>query len=418
VAGRAVTVRLTVERLGHLGDGVGGGLFIPGALPGEVVEGTPQGDRLDGVRIVVPSDQRVRPPCPHARACGGCVVQHARDGFVADWKTGIITQALAAQGLAAPMRPIVTSPPQSRRRAVLAGRRTKAGAMVGFHARGSDLLVEVPQCHLLTPRLMAAMPALEALVRAGGARGAELSLTVTDTANGPDVAVAGGKPADAAMLLGLARLAEAHGLARVTWGDETAALRAPPSQRFGRAEVIPPPGAFLQATAHGEAALLAAVREAVGGAARIADLFAGCGTFALPLAEAADVAAFEGEAAMVAALEKGWRGTPGLHRVSATARDLFRRPLEPDELAAFDAVVIDPPRAGAEAQTARLAAARVPVIAMVSCAPATFARDARTLVEAGYAIDWVQPVDQFRWSAHVELAARLSRPHIARKTAR
>ncbi len=408
-------LRVTVERLGHHGDGIGGGVFVPGALPGEVVEGLPDGDRLREVRIVTPSPDRVRPPCPHARSCGGCAVQHLRDAAVADWKAGIVAQALAGQGLAAEVRPILTSPPSSRRRATLAGRRTKAGAMVGFHARGSDLLVEGPQCHLLTPQLMAALPGLEALVRLGGARGAELALTVTGTANGPDVAVAGGKPAEAALLMEIARLAEAQGFARVTWNGGTAALRAPPVQRFGRAVVTPPPGAFLQATAEGEAALLAAVREALGGAARIADLFAGCGTFALPLAEGAEVAAVEGEAAMVAALDRGWRGAQGLRRVTATARDLFRRPLEPDELRGVDAVVIDPPRAGAEAQAQRLAAARVPVVAMVSCNPATFARDARILVDAGYRIDWVQPVDQFRWAAHVELAARLSLPHIAAK---
>jgi 23S rRNA (uracil1939-C5)-methyltransferase len=325
-----------------------------------------------------------------------------------------VVQALAAQGWAGAVRPIVTSPPRSRRRATLAGRRTKGGAMVGFHARASDLLIPVHDCHLLTPALMATLPALEAMVQLGGARGAELALTVTETAQGPDVAVTGGKPADAALLLDLARLAEARGFARLTWGGDMAALLQPPVQRFGRALVALPPGAFLQATAHGEAALLAAVRAAVGDAGRIADLFAGCGTFALPLAEAAEVLAVEGDAAMVAALEKGWRTAPGLRRVTASARDLFRRPLEPDELRGIEAVVIDPPRAGAEAQTARLAAARVPVIAMVSCNHATFARDARILTDAGYVIDWVQPVDQFRWSAHVELAARLSLPHIAR----
>jgi 23S rRNA (uracil1939-C5)-methyltransferase len=394
---------------------MGGGVVIPGALPGEVVTGTPVGDRLTDVRIVTPSADRVRPPCPHARTCGGCTVQHLRDDAVAAWKTGIVAQALAAQGLAAPLRPIVTSPPHSRRRATLAGRRTKGGALVGFHARGSDLLIPVPDCHLLTPGLMATLPALDALVRLGGARGAELALTVTDSANGPDVSVTGGKEADAAMLRDLARLAEDAGLSRLVWNGQTAALRAPPLQRFGRAAVIPPPGAFLQATAHGEAALLAAVTEAVGDAGRVADLFAGCGTFALPLAERAEVDAVEGEAAMVAALDKGWRGTAGLRRVTALARDLFRRPLEPDELRPFAAAVIDPPRAGAEAQTRRIAAARVPVVAMVSCNPATFARDARILTDAGYVIDWVQPVDQFRWSAHVELAAKARLPHIRRK---
>ena len=406
-------MKLTISRLGHLGDGIaegpGGPLYIPGMLPGEEIEGSLQGDRLEEVRIVTPSVDRVRPPCSHAKSCGGCLMQHARDGLVEGWKRGIVEGALAGQGLSAPIRGVATSPARSRRRAVLSGRRTKGGALIGFHARASQLIIPVPNCQLLHSDLMAAMPALEALVIAGGSRTAELDLIVTVSLAGPDVVVTGGKPLDTGLQLDLARIVEAHGLARLTWGDEVVALRAPPVQRMGRALVVPPPGAFLQATAEGESALLDAVRDAVGDAARIVDLFAGCGTFALPLAEQADLRAYEGDAAMIAALDRGWRQAPGLHRLTAEARDLFRRPLEPDEFKGVDAVVIDPPRAGAEAQCATLARSQVPVIAMVSCNPVTFARDARALVAAGYRLDWVQVVDQFRWSAHVELAARLSK---------
>lgn len=402
-------MRVTIDRVGHLGDGVAGRVFVPQVLPGEVVEGELVGDKLTDVRIVTPSVDRVRPPCAHARTCGGCMMQHASDGFVADWKLGIVQGALAGQGLAAPFRAIVTSPAQSRRRATFAGRKTKGGALLGFHARGSDVLIPVPQCQLVVPDIIAAFPALEALTKAGGSRSAELALTVTHSTAGPDVSVAGGKPLDSGLIMDLARIAEAHGLSRLTWDGEVVALRTAPVQRFGRVVVVPPAGAFLQATREGERALLGAVIAAVGSAGRIADLFAGVGTFALPLCERADVLAVEGDAAMTAAMEKGWRAAEGLKRLVVMARDLFRRPLEPDELAGFDAVVIDPPRAGAEAQVACLAQARVPVIAMVSCNPVTFARDARVLVQAGYTIDWVQVVDQFRWSAHVELVARLSR---------
>lgn len=401
-------MRLTVERLGHLGDGIAGGVFIPRTLPGEEVEGDLAGDRLENVRILTPVADRVKPPCPHARTCGGCTMQHASDALVARWKEGIVAGALAAQGLSAPIRPIQTSPPRSRRRATLSARRTKGGALLGFHARASGTLIPIPQCQLLHPDLMATLPGLEALTQIGGSRTAELSLTVTRSLGGPDVVVTGGKPLDGALRLDLARLAEAHGIARLTWEGETVALRSHPVQAMGPARVIPPPGAFLQATDHAEAALLAGVAEAIGDARRIADLFAGCGTFTLPLSQRAEVLAVDGEGPMIAALDKAWRATPGLHRVSTETRDLFRRPLQPDELSRFDALVIDPPRAGAEAQTATLAAARVPVVAMVSCNPATFARDARMLVGAGYGIDWVQPVDQFRWSPHVELVARLS----------
>jgi 23S rRNA (uracil1939-C5)-methyltransferase len=406
-------VKVTIERLGHLGDGVAQGpsgpIFVPQTLPGEEVEGELSGDRLLNVRIVTPSADRKKPPCTHARSCGGCLMQHASDDFVAAWKEAVVKGALAGQGLEAPLRPTVTSPAHSRRRATITGRRTKGGALLGFHARGSDQIVAVPNCALLHPDLRAAFPALESLVRIGGSRSAEVQLTITRSLAGPDVAVTGGKPLDSQLRLELARVAEAQNIARLTWDGEVIALRTAPMQRFGKALVAPPPGAFLQATAEGEAAILAAVQDAIGPARRVTDLFAGSGTFALPLAERAEVHAVEGDAAMIAALEKGWRQADGLKKVVAETRDLFRRPLEPDEFKGVDAVVIDPPRAGAEAQTATLAAARVPVIAAVSCNPVTFARDARVLVQAGYRLDWVQVIDQFRWSAHVELVARFSR---------
>jgi 23S rRNA (uracil1939-C5)-methyltransferase len=405
-------VILTIEKLGHLGDamaqGENGPIFVAQMLPGEVVEGDLLGNRLENARIVTPSTNRVKPPCVHARSCGGCMMQHANDGFVADWKTDVIRSALAGQGLEAALRPILTSPPNSRRRATIAGRRTKGGALLGFHARGSEALVAIPHCQLLHPDLMAAFPALEALVITGGSRKSELALTVTRTLAGPDISVTGGNPLDGQLRLELARVAEAHSLSRLSWDGEVVALRTAPMQPMGRARVAPPPGAFLQATARGEADLLAAVREAVGTAKRITDLFAGSGTFSLPLSELAEVHAVEGDAAMMAALDKGWRMAEGLKRVTVETRDLFRRPLEPDEFKGVQAVVIDPPRAGAEAQTKTLAAARVPVIAAISCNQVTFARDARILTSAGYRLDWVQPVDQFRWSAHVELAARFS----------
>lgn len=405
-------MNLTIARLGHHGDGVAEGpqgpIFVPATLPGEVVEGEVTGDRMPAPRIVTPVADRVKPPCPHARSCGGCAMQHAADPLVATWKQGIVQGALAGQGLTAPVLPVITSPPRSRRRATLSGRRTKGGALVGFHAKGSPTILPVPHCQLLTPGLIATLPALDALVQAGGSRAGEVSLTVTETLSGPDVAVTGGKPLDAVLRGDLAALAARHGLARLTWGDELAAQTTPPLVAMGPARTPLPPGAFLQATEAGQSALLDAVTRAIGPARRIADLFAGCGTFTLPLAQRAEVHAVEGDTRLTAALLAAWRATPGLKKVTAEARDLFRRPLEPLELTGLDAVVIDPPRAGAEAQTGRLAAARVPVIAMVSCNPATFARDARVLVDAGYVVEWVQPVDQFRWSTHVELAARLS----------
>lgn len=402
-------MKLTIERLGHLGDAVASGpegsLFLPGFLPGEQIEGDPE----NGFRILTPSVNRVRAPCAHARTCGGCMMQHASNAFVAEWKLGIVQGALAGQGLTAVFRPILTSPPKSRRRATVAAKRTKSGAMIGFHMRGSDTLVAVPNCQLLHPDLIAGFAGLESIVKIGSSRVGEVAITITRSLSGMDVMVTGGKPLDSNLNLELARITEASGFARLTWNGETVALRTAPMQRFGRALVSPPPGAFLQATTEGEAALLASIVDAIGPARKIADLFAGVGTFALALAENSEVHAYEGEAAMIAALDKGARNTEGLKRVVAHTRDLFRRPLELDEFKGLDAVVIDPPRAGAEAQMTVLATSDVPVIASVSCNPITFARDAKILISGGYHLDWVQVVDQFRWSHHVEIVARFSK---------
>lgn len=401
-----------IERLGHLGDGFGEGMIAPGALPGELVAGEERDGRLEGLRVLEPAAERVTPPCPHFRRCGGCAVQHLRDDAVAEWKAGIVRQALAGQGLDARIASVETSPPRSRRRAVLAARRTKKGALAGFHARASAEIVAVPECRVLHPDLIGALPVAEALAEAGGSRKGELDVAATRTEAGLDVAVTGGKLLDRALRTRLAEIAGGADLARLTWDGEPVAMARPPLLHFGRAAVVPPPGAFLQATAEGEAALVARVRALLAGAGRIVDLFAGCGTFALPLAEAAEVHAVEGAPAMTAALDAGWRQAEGLKQVTTEARDLFRRPLEGEELSRYDAAVIDPPRQGAAAQIARLAAAGVPRIAHVSCNPATFARDAATLIAAGYRMGPVTVVDQFRWSPHVELVAGFGLAHM------
>ena len=406
--------RLRIDRLGQHGDGVAQGpVFAPLTLPGELVEGHVAGKDLRDLRIVEPSSDRVAPPCRHFRSCGGCQLQHASDAFVARWKQQVVETALAANGLEAAFLPISVSPPRSRRRATFAARRTKKGAMAGFHARASDVIVEIPDCILLDPDLMSAIPVAEELATLGASRKTNLAVSVTESLSGLDVSVSGGKALDGPMRQDLAILAQKHDLARLCWDDDVIVTRCPPDQKFDGITVVPPPGAFLQATPDGEAALLEDVRQIVAGAGQIADLFAGCGTFALPLARAASVHAVEGDAAMVKALEAGWRKAQGLKPVTHEARDLFRRPLMPDELAQFDAVVIDPPRAGAAAQIAEIAASSVPVVAYVSCSPASFARDARILVDHGFAMDRIRVVDQFRWSSHVELVAGFSRTRTA-----
>ena len=395
-----------IKRLGHLGDGVADGpVFVPGALPGEVVTGSVVGDRLNDVRIVTPSSDRVASPCRHFKTCGGCQMQHLADEALAEWKTDIVRAALKAQGLEAKFLPMHVSPPNTRRRATLAARRTKKGAMAGFYGKRSETIVEIPDCRLLHPCLVAAAPVARVLAEAGASRKSSLRVTVTLAEPGLDVSVTEGKPLDGPLRMALAELCQTHELARLSWDGETVATRLAAEQRFDGLSVVPPAGAFLQATKEGEEALRSDVLDIVGKARSVVDLFAGCGTFALPAARRAGVHAVEGDRAMTTALDTGWRHAKGLKQVTTETRDLFRQPLQADELAGFDAAIIDPPRAGAEAQIIQLAQSGIPVIAHVSCNPVTFARDAATLVRNGYTLTRLRLVDQFRWSVHVELVA-------------
>lgn len=402
----------TIERLGRKGDGVAlseaGRALAPLVLPGEVIEGEAAEGRVLAPRIVTPSPDRVQAPCPHYRACGGCALMHASEAFTAGWKRQVVMTALAAQGVTAPEPRLHVSPLNSRRRAVLSGRRTKKGALLGFHARASDVVIDVTSCLVLRPQIVAALPLLRRVVIAGASRSAELSLTVIHGPAGLDVAVRGGKPMTPDLFAALAALADEGDLARLDWDGE-AITRRSPLLPMGRARLVPPPGAFLQATAEGEAALLAAVREGTRGAGRVLDLFAGAGTFTLPLAEAAAVHAVEGLAAPLNALDSAWRAAGGLQQVTTEVRDLSARPLLPPELANYDAIVIDPPRSGAAAQMAEIARSGVRRVVSVACDPVTFSRDARILADAGFEIARLDVVDQFRFSPHVEVVAAFIR---------
>ncbi|MDQ7079833.1 MAG: RsmD family RNA methyltransferase [Paracoccaceae bacterium] len=404
---------LTILRLGHQGDGIADGpdgpVFAPLTLPGEEIEGEPRNNRIENPRIITPSSDRVRAPCSHFKKCGGCALQHASDQFVSAWKSEIVQNALRSQEIDIPVPPPLVSPPKSRRRATLGGKRTQKGALVGFHARGSKTIIPVPSCTLLKPEIVSAIPALERLTTCGASRKAVLSISATVSLNGLDIAVTGGKDPDLPLLEQLGGISRDAGFARLSWNGEIIATNAPPEQRFGTAHVVPPPGSFLQATAEGQEALTDAVLEGIGNARHVADLFSGCGTFTLPVAAQAEVTAFENDPEAIAALDAGWRKGSGLKTVTAIRRDLFRRPVLAGELDRFDAVVIDPPRAGAQAQIAEIASSRLGHVVHVSCNPVTFARDARTLLSAGFRIGNIKVIDQFRWSPHVELVARFSR---------
>ena len=404
-------IEIEIAALGAQGDGVAdtpdGPLYVPYVLPGEHLRVRTQGEgRAELLKIVTPSPERVKAPCRHFTRCGGCALQHAAPDFYAEWKQGLLGAALKSRGIEAEIAPLIGAKPRSRRRATFAATRTKSGATLGYYMQGTHEIVPLAECPLVVPEIEAALPALAAIAACGLSRRSRASLLVTATINGLDVYVTGGKPLDGPLRADLGREAGAANLARLSWNGEIVAERLPPEVNLSGLRVSLPPGGFLQPTAEGEAALTSLVRDAIGKAKRIADLYAGCGTFAAAFAHEAIVHAVEGEKAALAALDRAIRvqgPALGLKPVTTETRDLARRPVLSSELEKFDAVVIDPPRSGALHQAEQIARSAVPVVASVSCNPATFARDARVLIDGGYRLERVAPVDQFLWSPHLEV---------------
>ena len=412
-----MTEQLTIARIGHRGDGVAdtniGPVFVPYTLPGETVtveRVTGHPDRRQLIHVDKPSHERETPGCKHFGLCGGCAMQHWSLAEYHLWKRSLVVEALAHANLLAPVETLIDAHGQGRRRAVLHARRGAHDVLeVGFSAPRAHHVIAIDHCPILAPGLDGAIPAAWALAEILKPTAKPLDIHVTATDSGIDMDVRGSGPLSSKRITELASFAEAHKIARLTRHGELVAQGAQPLLKVGKAHVALPPGAFLQATAEGEAALARLVIEHVGDAKRVADLFAGIGTFALRLAERARVTAADNEASAVHALQRAATTTPGLKQVEAQTRDLFRRPFMAAELKPYDAVVFDPPRQGAEAQAHELAKSKVPVVVAVSCDAATFARDARILVEGGYKLISVTPVDQFRYSAHVELVAKFGR---------
>ena len=412
-----VTEQLTIRRLGHRGDGVAdtpaGAVYVPYALPGETVtvEAVPgHPDRRHLVHVDKPSHERAQPICKHFGQCGGCAMQHWSLAEYHLWKRELVVEALAQAGLLAPVAPLIDAHGQGRRRAVLHARRGEHDVLeVGFAAPRAHHIVAIDACPILSDGLAGAIPAAWAIAEILKPTRKPLDIQVTATDSGLDVDVRGSGPLSAAAMAALARIAGQHKLARLTRHGELVAQAAQPMLTIGRAQVPLPPGAFLQATAEGEAALARLVIDHIGRAKRVADLFAGVGPFALRLAEQARVTAADSELSAVEALKRAAGTTSGLKPVEALTRDLFRRPFLAAELKPFDAVVFDPPRQGAERQARELAASAVPVVVAVSCDAMTFARDAALLTGGGYRLASVTPVDQFRYSHHVELVAKFTR---------
>jgi len=406
-----VTEKLIINRIGHRGDGVvetpDGLVFVPYALPGETVEVEPvpgHPDRRHLLHIEASSPDRIAPLCPHFGVCGGCAAQHWSEAQYRAWKRDLVIEALSQAGINAPVGELIDAHGEGRRRVVLHARRGAHDVLkVGFATLRAHEIVAIDQCPILAPALSGAITAAWSIAEALKDARKPLDVKITATDSGLDVDVRGSGPLNARRTTQLAAIAERHRLARLTRHGELVIQRVAPTITIGRATAALPPAAFLQATAEGEAALARLVDDATAKAKVIADLFCGVGPFALRLAERARITAADSDAGAVAALAKAAGTTGGLKPIDAQARDLFRRPFTAKELSQFDAVVFDPPRQGAQAQAVELAASKVPIVVAVSCNAATFARDARILIDGGYRLTQVTPVDQFRYSAHVEL---------------
>ena len=410
---RGVSERVTISDLGHGGDGIAetdnGRIYVPFTLPGETVEIEAGATRGRLTRIIDASSERTQPICRHFGTCGGCALQHMERSAYLAWKRKMVVDSFVQRGIDADVEPTVAIPENSRRRAVFSVLKTANGVVLGFHRRGSNDIVKVEECPVLVPAILDKLATLRRIAELTLNPARAARMTVVAAGNGIDIAVDGAGRLRRPTLESLGGLAADAALARLTIDGSQIFLNRQPEIRAGEALLLPVPGGFIQAAAPAEAALAAAILDHFGDAAPVADLFAGIGTFTLRLARRAAVTAVEGSGQLLAAIESASHFTPGLKPVATRKRDLFHNPLAPIELDAFGAVVFDPPAACAKTQAEALAASKVPKVAAVSCNPATLARDARILIDGGYRLVRVLPVDQFLFSAEVEAVATFER---------
>jgi 23S rRNA (uracil1939-C5)-methyltransferase len=404
------TQALDIARLGAQGDGVAdtpsGPVFVPYTLAGERVQADVRGERARLIAVTTTSPDRIAPVCRHFTHCGGCAVQHLRSSAYLAWKREMVIAAFAARGIDVPVAPVASVGVGARRRAAFSARRTGRGVALGFHEAKGIEVVDLQECPVTASAIVRLLPGLRRLVEPLMSRRAPGRVVVTLAANGVDVAVEdvpGDPPPDVREFL--AREATALNLARLTLAGDTLYQATVPAVRFGTANVVLPARSFLQAAPVAETAMVRLVTQAVAGAKRVVDLFSGMGTFTFPLAQSASVLAVDGDKQAIAALQNAAKRTPGLKPIEAKVRDLFREPLSARELQGFDAAVFDPPRAGAATQAQSLVDSPINTVVAVSCNPATLARDARILIDGGFELERVTPIDQFLFSPHIEAVA-------------
>mgnify|MGYP000079583919 CR=1 FL=1 len=400
---------VTIDELGHAGDGIfeadGRRVFVPYALAGETVEIERERDnRARLLRVIAPSAERVEAPCRHFGACGGCALQHMESAAYLAWKRDIVRRSFLLHRIDAPVEPVVATPPGARRRAIFSAVNLGNRVILGFHRRSSREIVNVEECPVLSADITGALPLIRQIAAAAIRRRKQGRITVL-AGNGLDIAVDGAGKLDRGALEKLGNFGREMSIARLTVDGSEIFVNRRPEIAAGSAMLMPPPAGFVQASAMAEAAMADAVAEHVGDSAPIVDLFCGAGTFTLRLARKAAVTAVEGAPELLAALDMGVRHATGLKPVTTAARDLFANPMSAIELDRFGAIVFDPPAAGAKAQAAQIAASQVPRVVAVSCNPATLARDARILIDGGYRLTRVLPIDQFLWSAEIEAVA-------------
>ncbi|MGL4488468.1 MAG: class I SAM-dependent RNA methyltransferase [Rhizobiaceae bacterium] len=404
---------LKISEMGSKGEGTvhgeHGPVHVPFTLPGETINAAVNGTRGTLMALLEASPDRVKPVCTHFEACGGCSLQHWALDAQLEWKRQLVSDALKQRGIEIEVGNIIAANPGERRRAVYSVREEKGRKLVGFNAAHSHTIIPIEECAVVVPQLVAALPMVRALANLMPVKKDGGHITVTATTSGLDVSMTGVDKISTDLRTQMSNFAVARDLARLSIAEDIIVEVRRPIIHFGSVAVSPPPGGFLQACASVESAMAAEVTAHFAKSKNVADLFSGSGAFAFQIAKAAPVHAIEGDAAAVASIDRGRRGLQGFKAITVEQRDLFRRPLILNDLKAYDAVIFDPPRAGAEDQSKMLAKSKVKKIAAVSCNPATLARDLRILIDGGYALKSVTPYDQFLWSPHVEAVALLVR---------